>query len=83
MTKPAIPQNVQTLVETIVAEFNRAHFRKPERGAGSRPGCLSRSARYAPDQDPGRDISTIAQKLTEGESYAPQTRIPWNLRLLR
>jgi hypothetical protein len=32
MPKIAIPQDVHTQVETILAEFNRAHFRKPERG---------------------------------------------------
>ncbi|HNT55694.1 MAG TPA: hypothetical protein PKG95_13325 [Anaerolineaceae bacterium] len=32
MPKPAIPKEIQTQVETIVSEFNRAHFSKPERG---------------------------------------------------
>lgn len=36
MPNPAIPQDVQTLVETIVTEFNRAHFRLPERSYQAR-----------------------------------------------
>src|SRR3989304_5987947 len=36
MSKTAIPLDVQTQVETIVTEFNRAHFRQPERGYQAR-----------------------------------------------
>lgn len=32
MLNPAIPHDMQTQVETIVADFNRSHFAKPERG---------------------------------------------------
>lgn len=36
MPKSANTQDVQTQVETIVAEFNRTHFRQPERGYQAR-----------------------------------------------
>ena len=32
MPKPTIPKEIQIQVETIVSEFNRAYFSKPERG---------------------------------------------------
>jgi hypothetical protein len=31
MPKPAVPQDVQAQVETIVAEFNRAHWKRRKR----------------------------------------------------
>ncbi len=36
MPKPVIPQTIQSQVETIVAEFNRSRFPKPERGYQAR-----------------------------------------------
>ncbi|MBN2388213.1 MAG: hypothetical protein JXB85_14445 [Anaerolineales bacterium] len=36
MPKTTIPSEIQTQVETIVSEFNRTHFSKPERGYQAR-----------------------------------------------
>jgi hypothetical protein len=36
MPKTAIPQEIQTQVETIVDDFNRARFHQPERGYQAR-----------------------------------------------